>query len=61
MRSRRGFSGVNLGDGAVLGLASVATRDLEPWIIYAGVPATRVRERKRLFPGQETQAETSEC
>lgn len=39
--------GVNLGEGAVLGLASVATRDLEPWTIYAGVPAVRVRERKR--------------
>ncbi|MHB1794542.1 MAG: LbetaH domain-containing protein [Acidobacteriaceae bacterium] len=31
--------GVNLGDGAILGLASVATKDLEPWSIYAGVPA----------------------
>src|SRR4051812_17599887 len=39
--------GVNLGEGAVLGLASVATRDLEPWNIYAGVPAIKIRERKR--------------
>ena len=28
-------TGVNVGEGAVLGLASVATRDLEPWIVYA--------------------------
>jgi len=37
--------GVNLSDGAILGLASVATRDLEPWSIYAGVPAQKVKNR----------------
>jgi putative colanic acid biosynthesis acetyltransferase WcaF len=37
--------GVNLGDGAVLGLGSVATRDLRPWTVYAGVPAIEVRPR----------------
>jgi putative colanic acid biosynthesis acetyltransferase WcaF len=36
---------VNLGDGAVLGLGSVATRDLEPWTVYAGVPAQAVKRR----------------
>lgn len=40
--------GVNLGDGAILGLASVATKDLEPWSIYAGVPARKVKDRKRI-------------
>jgi putative colanic acid biosynthesis acetyltransferase WcaF len=39
--------GVNLGEGAVLGLGSVATKDLDPWTIYAGVPAIKVKERKR--------------
>lgn len=39
--------GVNVGEGAVLGLASVATRDLEAWGVYAGIPATKVKERKR--------------
>jgi putative colanic acid biosynthesis acetyltransferase WcaF len=39
--------GVNLGEGAVLGLASVATSDLEPWMIYAGVPAKPIKARKR--------------
>ena len=39
--------GVNLGDGAVLGLASVATRDLEPWSVYAGAPARKVKMRPR--------------
>jgi putative colanic acid biosynthesis acetyltransferase WcaF len=40
--------GVNVGEGAVLGLGSVATKNLEPWTIYAGVPAVKVKERKRV-------------
>jgi len=40
--------GVNLGDGAILGLASVATKDLEPWSIYAGVPARKIKDRARI-------------
>ena len=39
--------GANLGEGAVLGLGSVATRDLEPWTVYAGVPAVKVKQRAR--------------
>jgi putative colanic acid biosynthesis acetyltransferase WcaF len=39
--------GVNLGNGAVLGLGSVATRDLKPWTIYAGVPAVEIKARRR--------------
>ncbi|PXA90953.1 colanic acid biosynthesis acetyltransferase WcaF [Nostoc sp. 3335mG] len=37
--------GVTLGRGAVLGLGSSASRDLDPWTIYAGVPAAPVRTR----------------
>ncbi len=40
--------GVNIGDGAVLGLGAVATRDLESWSIYAGIPARFIRKRKQL-------------
>lgn len=40
--------GVMVGEGAVLALASVATKDLEPWTVYAGVPATQVKRRKRV-------------
>ena len=40
--------GVNVGEGAVLGLASVASRDLEPWGVYAGAPARRTKERRRI-------------
>jgi len=39
--------GVTVHEGAVLGLASVASKDLQPWQVYVGVPATRVRERSR--------------
>jgi putative colanic acid biosynthesis acetyltransferase WcaF len=38
--------GVNVGEGAVLGLGSVATRDLEPWTVYAGSPAAVVKKRQ---------------
>jgi putative colanic acid biosynthesis acetyltransferase WcaF len=48
--------GVNMGEGAVLGLGSVATRDLEPWGVYAGVPAVKVKERKRVIEGAATPA-----
>jgi putative colanic acid biosynthesis acetyltransferase WcaF len=38
--------GVKVGEGAVLGLASVAIHDLEPWSVYAGTPAVKVKDRK---------------
>ena len=38
--------GVNVGDGAVLGLGSVASRDLEPWSVYSGVPAIKIKQRR---------------
>jgi putative colanic acid biosynthesis acetyltransferase WcaF len=37
--------GANLGEGAILALGSVATRDLEPWAIYGGVPARKIKAR----------------
>ena len=39
--------GVHVGEGAVLGLGSVATRDLAPWTVYSGNPAQPIRERAR--------------
>jgi putative colanic acid biosynthesis acetyltransferase WcaF len=44
--------GVTVGEGAVLGLGSVATRDLEPWTVYLGTPATPVRTR--VMPASRT-------
>ena len=39
--------GVQVGEGAVLGLASVATRNLEPWTVYGGAPAVAVKTRRQ--------------
>ena len=45
--------GVHVGEGAVLGLQSVATHDLAPWTVYSGHPAVVVRERTRPHGLQE--------
>ena len=39
--------GVDIGEGAVLGLGAVSSHDLEPWQVYVGMPARRVRARRR--------------
>ena len=41
--------GVQVGDGAVLGLGSVATRNMEAWTVYAGAPAVKVKERRHVL------------
>jgi acetyltransferase-like isoleucine patch superfamily enzyme len=41
------LSGVTIGDGAVVAAGSVVSRDVRPYAIVAGVPAT---ERRRRFP-----------
>ena len=37
--------GISVGEGAVLALGAVATRDLKSWTVYAGVPARRLKAR----------------
>ncbi|MCP3736174.1 putative colanic acid biosynthesis acetyltransferase [Sphingomonas sp. RP10(2022)] len=37
---------VKVGAGALLGARGVAMRDLEPWTIYTGNPATALRKRR---------------
>jgi putative colanic acid biosynthesis acetyltransferase WcaF len=44
--------GVTVGEGAVLGARGVAFRDLDSWMIYAGNPARKLRERTRFLPPQ---------
>ena len=48
--------GVTVGERAILGLGSVATRDLEPWGIYAGIPARKVKERPRFSAAAQNPA-----
>ncbi len=49
-------AGVTVGEGAVLGLGGVATRDLQAWTVYAGVPARALRQRRRQAPQQRPRA-----
>ncbi|WP_232504438.1 LbetaH domain-containing protein [Sulfuricella denitrificans] len=37
--------GVNMAEGAVLGLGGVATKDMEPWSVYGGIPARKIKNR----------------
>ncbi len=39
--------GVNIGEGAIVGAGSVVTHDVEPYSVYAGVPARFLRYRKK--------------
>lgn len=47
------LEGVTIGDGAVVAAGSVVTGDVEPYCIYAGVPAEKKRCR---FEGEQTEA-----
>ncbi len=44
---------VSLGEGAAVGANSVVSRSLEPWGVYAGTPAARLRDRQRGLLDQE--------
>lgn len=44
------MTGVNIGDGVIVAAGTVVTKDLEPYSIYAGVPARKIRDR---FDGEE--------
>ncbi len=39
--------GVKLGEGSVVAAGSIVTKDTEPWYVYAGSPARRIKERPR--------------
>jgi putative colanic acid biosynthesis acetyltransferase WcaF len=40
--------GVTVGEGAVLALGAVATRELQPWTIYTGIPAKISGQRRQM-------------
>ena len=37
--------GVTIGDGAVIGACSLVNKDVEPYAVYAGVPAKKIKQR----------------
>ena len=37
--------GVTIGEGAAVGAGALVTRDLDPWTVYAGNPARRLKRR----------------
>jgi putative colanic acid biosynthesis acetyltransferase WcaF len=39
--------GVRVQEGAVLALGAVTSKDLEAWQVYGGIPARRIRQRRR--------------
>jgi acetyltransferase-like isoleucine patch superfamily enzyme len=39
------MAGVTIGDGAIIATGSVVTRDVAPFAIYGGVPATKIKDR----------------
>ena len=39
------LSGVTIGDGSIIAAGSVVTKDVEPYCIYGGVPAKKIRNR----------------
>lgn len=41
------FKGVTIGEGCVIGACSLVTGDTEPWTVYHGIPARRVKARPK--------------
>jgi galactoside O-acetyltransferase len=54
------FPRVTIGEGSATGALSLIKDDIEPWGIYAGVPARRLRERRRDLLALETQLSAEE-
>lgn len=39
------LSGVKIGDGAIVGVGSIVTKDVEPYSIVGGIPAQKIKMR----------------
>ncbi len=47
--------GASMGEGSALGAMSLAVKQLDAWGIYAGIPARRIKERKKTVLEKERQ------
>jgi galactoside O-acetyltransferase len=41
------FPGVTMGEGSSVGSCSMVTKSTDPWTVYFGVPAKKIKPRKR--------------
>jgi galactoside O-acetyltransferase len=41
------FPGVTLGEGSSIGSSSMVTKSTEPWGVYFGIPAKKIKNRQR--------------
>lgn len=41
------FPNVEVAEGAVIGALSLINKSTEPWSVYAGIPAKKIKERKK--------------
>lgn len=39
------MAGVTIGDGAIIAAGSVVTKNVEPYCIYGGTPAKKIKDR----------------
>lgn len=42
------LKGVKIGEGSVIAAGSVVTKDVEPYCIYGGVPAKKLKHRFKI-------------
>lgn len=40
--------GVHVGDGVIIGAGAIVTKDCEPYGVYVGVPAMKMKSRKKI-------------
>jgi acetyltransferase-like isoleucine patch superfamily enzyme len=43
------LDGVNIGDGSVIGAGAVVTKSTEPYGVYVGNPARKVKQRMSIY------------
>ncbi|UCS95684.1 antibiotic acetyltransferase [Echinicola marina] len=42
------LTGVSIGDGSIIAMGSVVTKDVEPFSVYGGVPAKKIKDRFKI-------------
>ena len=55
------FPGVTLSEGCSVGTLSLVLKTTEPWSVYVGIPARRIKERRRDLLELEKDYLSHEC